>query len=348
LKKIISLALSGSMLFALTACGGSSSVSADAENTINVFNWGEYIDESLLTDFENQTGIHVVYNYFDSNESMYAKLQTESYDVIIPSDYMIARLIDEDMLQPLNFDNIPNMELIDEQYTHLDFDPDQLYSVPYTWGVVGIIYNTKYVDEADLGSWDLLWNDKYAGQVAMFDNSRDALGLTLRLLGYSQNTTDESELRAAADKIIEGKDNYQGFWMDQILEKLPNEEIVAAPYYNGDAVTMMEENSDLSFYIPKEGTNLFVDAMCIPKNAQNVAGAEAFINFMCSTEAASANADYIGYSSPQREVYEAQDEDVKSDPIHYPDLSAIETETFLNLPEETLQYYTDLWTEIKK
>lgn len=317
---------------------------------VNVYNWGEYMDESLIEQFEAETGYQVVYTTFDSNESMYARLKTESYDVVIPSDYMVARLIDEDMLQPLNYDNIPNFSLIDEQYTHLAFDPEQQYSVPYTWGVVGMIYNTKYVDAADIGSWDLLWNEKYAGQVAMFDNPRDALGIALKYLGYSQNTEDADELRQAAELIMQGKNTtFQGLFMDQILEKLPNEELYAAPYYNGDAVTMMEENPDLAFYVPKEGTNLFVDAMCIPKNAKNVEGAEAFIDFMCSTDAAATNAEYIGYSSPQREVYEMQPEEIRNDPIHYPSGDTLQNaETFLNLSEQTNMLYTELWAELLK
>lgn len=341
MKKIFALALSALLALSLTACGGSSG------EVVNVYNWGEYIDTDLLKQFEDETGIHVVYNLFETNEGLYSRLKSESYDVIIPSDYMLARMIEEGMLQKLNYDNIPNYALIDEKYVGLECDPNEEYSVPYTWGAVGIIYNTRQVDEADLGSWDLLWNPKYAGQTAMFDNSRDALGIALKLLGYSQNTTDKAELRAAADLIIEGKENFQGFWMDQILEKLPNEEILIAPYYNGDAVTMMEDNPDLSFYIPKEGTNVFVDSMCIPANAKNVENAEKFINFMCSTEAAAANAEYIGYSSPQREVYEQLDDEVKNDPIHYPPVDQIDgCEVFRNLPGDVNEYYNELWTEI--
>ena len=299
LKRTLALTLSAAMVLGLlSGCGSDASA-----NVLNVYNWGEYIDTDLLDRFEQETGIKVIYNTFDSNENLYSRIQTTSYDVIIPSDYAISRFIDEDMLRPLNFDNIPNMKYIDEKYTHLDFDPEQKYSVPYTWGVVGIVYNTKYVDEADTGSWDLLWNPKYANRTAMFNNSRDALGIALMYLGCSLNTTDRDELRQAADLIIAGKPVYQGIWMDQILEKLPAEEIVAAPYYNGDAVTMIDENPDLAFYVLKEGTNLFVDAMCIPKNAKNVEGAEKFINFMCSTEAAMANWEYIGYSSPHTGVY---------------------------------------------
>ena len=217
LKRTLALTLSAAMVLGLlSGCG--SDVSA---NVLNVYNWGEYIDTDLLDRFEQETGIKVIYNTFDSNENLYSRIQTTSYDVIIPSDYAISRFIDEDMLQPLNFDNIPNMKYIDEKYTHLDFDPEQKYSVPYTWGVVGIVYNTKYVDEADTGSWDLLWNPKYANRTAMFNNSRDALGIALMYLGYSLNTTDKDELREAADLIIAGKPVYQGIWMDQILEKLP-------------------------------------------------------------------------------------------------------------------------------
>lgn len=313
---------------------------------INVYNWGEYIDTDLIRQFEQQTGIDVVYNTFDSNENLYSRIQTTSYDVIIPSDYAISRFIDEGMLRPLNYENIPNMAYIDAQYTHLAFDPEQKYSVPYTWGVVGIVYNSKYVDEADIGSWELLWNPKYKNRTAMFNNSRDALGLALMYLGYSQNTTDRDELRQAADLIKAGKPIYQGIWMDQILEKLPSEEIVAAPYYNGDAVTMIEENDALRFYVPREGTNLFVDAMCIPKNAKNVEGAEKFINFLCSTQAAMANWEYVGYSSPHTGVYEKLDAEIREDPLYFPDVSTFQTDVFQNLPEETNQYYNDLWVDI--
>ena len=342
LKRTLALTLSAAMVLGLlSGCGSDASA-----NVLNVYNWGEYIDTDLLDRFEQETGIKVIYNTFDSNENLYSRIQTTSYDVIIPSDYAISRFIDEDMLRPLNFDNIPNMKYIDEKYTHLDFDPEQKYSVPYTWGVVGIVYNTKYVDEADTGSWDLLWNPKYANRTAMFNNSRDALGIALMYLGCSLNTTDRDELRQAADLITAGKPVYQGIWMDQILEKLPAEEIVAAPYYNGDAVTMIDENPDLAFYVLKEGTNLFVDAMCIPKNAKNVEGAEKFINFMCSTEAAMANWEYIGYSSPQTEVYNELDEEITSDPLYFPDITQYPTEAYTNLPTEINQYYNDLWVDI--
>ena len=338
----------------LTGCGGKEAL------TLNVYNWGEYISDGsegsfdTVREFEkwyqetyNQK-VTVNYTTFASNEDMYNKISSGavSYDVIIPSDYMIARMAGEGLLQTLNFDNIPNYQYIDDNFKGLYYDAENQYSVPYTWGVVGIVYNTKYVDEADIGSWDLLWNPKYTNRTAMFNNSRDALGIALMYLGYSLNTTDKDELREAADLIIAGKPVYQGIWMDQILEKLPSEEIVAAPYYNGDAVTMIDENPDLAFYVPKEGTNLFVDAMCIPKNAKNVSGAEKFINFMCSTEAAMANWEYVGYSSPQTEVYKELDEEITSDPLYFPDITQYPTEAYTNLPTEINQFYNDLWVDI--
>ena len=325
-----------------------------AANEITVYNWGQYIsdgtDDSLdvIKAFEEETGIKVNYLTFDSNESMYTKLKTggTTFDVIIPSDYMIAKLISEDMLEPLDFANIPNYAYIDENFHDQAYDPENTYSVPYTWGTVGLIYNRQYVSDEDAESWSCLWNSKYAGKLLMFDNPRDAFAIAESMLGYSLNTEDENELRQAADLIIAGKPVYQGIWMDQILEKLPAEEIVAAPYYNGDAVTMIDENPDLAFYVPKEGTNLFVDAMCIPKNAKNVEGAEKFINFMCSTEEAMANWEYIGYSSPHTGVYEQLDEETRNDPLYFPDTSVYPTEAYTNLPKDISQYYNDLWVDI--
>ena len=344
-KRMLSLLLCGAMCTGLlSGCGNASSA-----EVLNVYNWGEYIDTDLIDQFEEETGIKVIYNTFDSNENLYSRIQTTSYDVIIPSDYAISRFIDEDMLQPLNYDHIPNMKLIDEKYTHLDFDPEQKYSVPYTWGVVGIVYNTKYVDKADIGSWDLLWNPKYTNRTAMFNNSRDALGIALMYLGYSLNTTDKDELREAADLIIAGKPVYQGIWMDQILEKLPSEEIVAAPYYNGDAVTMIDENPDLAFYVPKEGTNLFVDAMCIPKGCQNKAGAEAFINFLCRPDIALMNFEYITYSTPNTAARELiEDESIRNSKIAFPDLSTVPNlETFQYLGTKNDEVYNELWNKVK-
>ena len=318
--------------------------SAADDNVVYVYNWGEYIEEETLEMFEEETGIRVVYNTFETNEGLYSRLKTESYDVIIPSDYMISRMINEDMLQPLDYSKIPNFSLIGEEYTYMNYDPEQKYSVPYTWGVVGIVYNTTKIDEEDLGSWDLLWNEKYRGKTAMFDNSRDAFGLLLKYLGYSNNTTNPDELREAAQLLMDTKDNYQGFFMDQLLEKVPNEEIVAAPYYNGDAATMFDENEDLGFYVPEEGSNLFFDAMCIPKNARNVDNAHKFIDFMCRTDVAILNNDYIWYSSPHTGVTDALDEEILNDQLYYP--SKENAEVYINLPEETNELYVELWIDV--
>ena len=231
-----------------------------APNTINVYNWGQYISDGtdgyidINAAFEEATGIHVNYMTFDSNETMYTKLKTggSSYDVIIPSDYMVGRLIDEGLLLPLNFDNIPNYQYMDEAYKNTAYDPDNLYSVPYTWGTVGIIYNSAYVDEEDVGSWDLLWNSKYAGKILMFDNPRDAFAIAESMLGYSLNTRDEDELRAAAYKLIEQKPLVQAYVMDQIYDKMERGEAWIAPYYAGDYLMMVGENEDLRFCFPEE------------------------------------------------------------------------------------------------
>ena len=322
--------------------------------TINVYNWGEYIangtDDSLdvNAEFTRRTGIRVNYTTFDSNEALYSKLVGggADYDVIIPSDYMVSRLIEENMLAELDFSNIPNYQYIDESFRNADYDPENRYSVPYTWGVVGLFYNTKYIDE-EITSWSALWDERYGGKILMFDNPRDAFAIAQILLGQSVNTTNEEDWLAAAAYLKQQKPLVQAYVMDRIFDKMESEEAWIAPYYAGDAAILVDNSEYIRFVVPKEGTNYFVDAMCIPTNAKNVENAEKFINFMCSTEAAAANADYIGYSSPQREVFEQLDDAVKNDPIHYPSEETIaHGETFLNLPEDINEYYNELWTEI--
>ena len=327
-----------------------------ASNTINVYNWGQYISDGtdgyidINAAFEEATGIHVNYMTFDSNETMYTKLKTggSSYDVIIPSDYMIGRLIDEGLLLPLNFDNIPNYQYMDEAYKNTAYDPDNLYSVPYTWGTVGIIYNSAYVDEEDVGSWDLLWNSKYAGKILMFDNPRDAFAIAETMLGYSPNTRDEDELRAAAYKLIEQKPLVQGYVMDQIFSKMEREEAWIAPYYAGDYLLMQQENPDLGFYFPKEGFNLFIDAACIPKGCQNKAAAEAYINFLCDPEISGENLDYLGYSTPISEAKQYMDPETAASEIAYPTEETLSNgRAFINLSEETSRFTDSLWLQVK-
>ena len=349
LKRTLALTLSAAMVLGLlSGCG--SDVSA---NVLNVYNWGEYIDTDLLDRFEQETGIKVIYNTFDSNENLYSRIQTTSYDVIIPSDYAISRFIDEDMLQPLNFDNIPNMKYIDEKYTHLDFDPEQKYSVPYTWGVVGIVYNTKYVDEADTGSWDLLWNLKYTNRTAMFNNSRDAFGSAQYLLGLDVNSDSEADWRQALEKLKEQKRVVQGYVMDEIYNKLENGSAAIASYYAGDFMTMYEENEDLEFYYPSEGTNLYVDAMCIPTSAKNKLIAERYIDFMLTEEPAVANAEYTYYGSPNRLVRENEEyieymnsiKDGGFDLMY--DTDNVQATAYENLTPEKLALLNQLWEELK-
>ena len=325
--------------------------------TINVYNWGEYIsvdegnegDFDTNKEFEKLTGIKVNYTNFATNEELYAKLKSggASYDVIIPSDYMIARMINENMLEKLDYSNIPNYAKIMERYKGLEYDPDEEYSVPYTVGMVGLIYNTTLVDEEDLGSWDILWNEKYANEILMFSNSRDSFAIACKYLGYSMNTTDEKELRAAANALTDQKLLVQAYVMDEIFDKMTGGEAALAPYYAGDAITMIGDNPDLAYMVPEEGTNLFVDAMCIPKGAKNKEAAEMYINFMTETRTALANIEYICYSTPQTEVKENLDPETAEDPISYPDDEILaNTEVFIALPSATTKLMDELWTSI--
>ena len=296
--------------------------------TLNVYNWGQYIADGsdgsldIIAAFEERyPNIHVNYSTYDSNEVMYTKLASGgiTVDVIIPSDYMVARLIEEEMLLPLNFDNIPNYRYIDENFRNMSYDPENIYSVPYTWGTVGIIYNSKYVSEEDLTGWELLWNEKYADKILMFDNSRDAFGIASYLLGFDVNTTDEAQLRACAEKLAQQKPLVQQYVMDQIYDLMENEEAWIAPYYVGDYVAMAENNPDLGFFLPQDqGFNLFTDAMCIPTCAREKDAAELFINFLCDPEIAAANMDWVGYSVPLSAAKEYLDPEVVEDPVAYP------------------------------
>ncbi len=353
MKRIIPVLLCLLLLFSALPV---QAFAAPEKVTINVYNWGQYIADGtdgyidVNKAFTEATGIEVNYMTFDSNETMYTKLKTggSTYDVIIPSDYMVARLIAEDMLEELDYSNIPNYALVDEVYKNTSFDPENKYSVPYTWGTVGVIYNTKYVDEADTGSWDLLWNEKYSGKILMFDNPRDAFAIAQFLLGIDINTEDADELRSAAYKLIEQKPLVQGYVMDQIFSKMEREEAWIAPYYAGDYLLMAEENPDLAFYFPEEGFNLFIDAMCIPKGCQNKAAAEAYINFLCNPEISGENLDYLGYSTPISEAKQYMDPDVAASEIAYPTEETLANgRAFINLSAETSQLTDSLWLQVK-
>ncbi len=349
--------LGSALLLACLILGLATTGSAAKEQvTINVYNWGQYISDGtdgyidVNAEFEKETGIKVNYITYDSNETMYTKLKTggSSYDVIIPSDYMIARLIEEDMLLPLNYDNIPNAAYVMPAYRGMAHDPQDAYSVPYTWGCTGIIYNTKYVDEADVGSWDLLWNEKYSGKILMFDNPRDAFGVAEFCLGYDLNTTNEQELQACAELLKKQKPLVQDYFMDQMYSALEHEEAWIGVYYAGDFIQMQWENEALAFCFPKEGFNLFVDSFCIPKSCQNKDAAEAYINFLCRPDICGQNLDYLGYSAPIEGATEYMDEEMATNPIAYPDEATLARgRAFLNLPAKTNQKMDSLWLEVK-
>lgn len=322
--------------------------------TVNVYNWGEYISDGeegsldVVAEFERLTGANVNYTNFESNENMYSKLAGGgvSYDVVIPSDYMIERLIDEDMLLEINWDNVPNIKYIAEEYQNLYFDPDQKYSLCYNIGTTVLIYNTTMVDEEPT-SWSILWDEQYEGQVLMFNNSRDAFGIAQALLGQDFNTTDEADWNEAAELLAEQKDAVSPVYvMDEVYNLMESGEYALAVYYAGDYIAMWENNEDLAFCFPEEGVNLFYDAMCIPTCAQNKEGAEAFINFMQEPQVALANAEYIYYASPNTTVIENEDYYLYGNEAIYPE----ETPTgqyFENLPQNILELQSTLFTKVK-
>lgn len=356
LRRIAAGAVACVLLVTLIVTGRS----VKSDRVVNVCSWGEYIDENLITRFEEETGIRVNYQTAESNEALYSliKMGGADFDVIVPSDYMIARLIEEDMLAELDYDNIPNFDLIDDTYKHLSYDPENKYTVPYTWGALGIIYNTAMVSEP-ITSWSAMFDPQYAGQVLMINNSRDAIGAALLSLGYSLNTTDESQLEEAFNLIKQAKDNgvYQAFVMDEVFGKMEGGNAAIAMYYAGDYLTMLENNEDLAFVIPEEGSNWFVDAMCVLKSSQHKDEAEEWINFIASTDANLANMDYIWYASPNAEAleeypaYYQEVNDEELDPELYEIMAPSEEtlarcELYENLPKATLRLYDSLWTRL--
>ena len=366
MKKTLSLLLAA-LIFALllSGCGSSDQL------TLNVYNWGEYISDGsedsfdTIREFEKWyeanygQKLKVNYDTYASNEDMYNKISSGavSYDVIIPSDYMIARMKDEGMLLPLDFDNIPNYQYIDESFRGLYYDPDNQYTVPYTYGVVGIIYNANIVDEADAQGWDLMWNPKYAGNILQFNNSRDAFATAQYKLGLDVNDTDRAKWDAALAELKTQAPLVKSYVMDEVYNMMESGEAAIAPYYAGDYFTMLDaqaDNVDLRFYYP-DPTNFFVDAMCIPSCCQNKELAEIFINYMLSAEPAIANAEYIYYATPNSLVYEDEGylEDIGEEAaaILYPDVEDFSASynqyAFRNLDSETLDYVNTLWENLK-
>lgn len=373
-KRIASLLLTllivGLPLLGMTSCDEVSGGTV----TLYVYNWGEYISDGsegtldvneMFEEWYFETyGVKVEVNYstYSSNESMYAKLSSGSvnYDVVVPSDYMIERMIAEDMLAELNFDNIPHASNLHPDFFGPDavydyYDPDNKYAIPYMYGMIGIIYNTTMVeaDDPSLGSWNLMWDERHAGNILQFNNSRDAFGTAQYFLGLDVNSTDEAEWRQALEKLKEQKPILQGYVMDEIFNKMENGSAAIAAYYAGDFLSMYENNEDLEFFYPAEGTNLYVDAMCIPKTSQNKEIAEAYIDFMLTEEAAVANAEYTYYASPNNAVRENEEyrEYMNSIKEGGYDLmygtDAVETSSYKNLGGEQLIMLNELWEELK-
>ena len=365
MKKIVTLlAALVLLMLCLTGCGKKDTL------TLNVYNWGEYISDGsegsfdTVREFEkwyeqtyNQK-VTVNYSTFASNEDMYNKISSGavSYDVIVPSDYMIARMAQEGLLLPLNFDNIPNYQYIDETFKGLYYDPQNQYSVPYTYGIVGVIYDANVVDAADIGSWDLMWNQKYAGQILQFNNSRDAFGTAMYKLGLDVNTSDKAQWDQAYEELVAQRPMVYSYVMDEIYNMMESGEAAIGAYYAGDYFTMVDaqaENVDLQFYYP-ERTNLYVDAMCIPSCAQNKELAEIFINYMLSEEPAVANALYTYYATPNSVVYTNEgyiEEMEDAMEILYPELGsfaeAYNREAYRNLDADMLNYLNTLWENVK-
>lgn len=350
MKKLIALVLCAVLSASLlTGCGAEN----DTPNgEVYVYNWGEYIDEETIDLFEKETGIKVIYDEFDTNEAMYPKLEAgaSQYDVVCPSDYMIEKMIEHDMLAELNWDNLPNAkENIGAQYYEQSkaFDPENKYSVPYCWGTVGILYNKTMVDEP-VTSWSILWDEKYSDNILMQSSVRDLFMVALKLNGRSMNSVDETELQAAKQLLIEQKPLVQAYVIDQVRDKMIGNEAALGVIYSGEAIYTQRENPDLEYVIPSEGTNVWIDSWVIPKNAPNKENAEKFINFMCRDDIALMNFEYITYSTPNVAAQALiEDDDIRNSEIAFPDLSQYHNlETFSYLGEDADELYNNLMKEI--
>lgn len=343
MKKIISIILLSVMVFSLTACSSDSS-----RVTLNIYNWGDYIDPQVIEEFENEFEIDINYEEFATNEEMLAKIQAggTAYDVIFPSDYMIESMIKRDLLHPIDFSKMENFDNIGDQFKNLPYDSEQQYSVPYLWGTMGIVYNTTMVDE-EVDSWDILWDPAYKGEIIMIDSPRDTIGITLKKLGYSLNSTDEGELEEAKQELIRQKELVRSYEVDTYKGQMIAGEAALALAWSGDAMLIMSENEDLAYAIPKEGTNLWFDAMAIPAASEHKEEAQTFIDFMMRPDIAAKNSEYVKYSTPNTAAMELLPEEETSNEFLYPTVSFESLgEVFTDLGEFNEQY-DRAWTEIK-
>ncbi len=337
------------LLFAANEYLGTSSGKGSSD-TVTIFNWGEYIDPDLISQFEEETGYRVVYETFDSNEAMMTKIEQggTSYDISIPSEYAIEKMKENDLLLPIDHSLLPNLKNIDPYFLDLSFDHKNEYSVPYFWGTVGIVYNPNLLDGQTFESWDSLWDPDLKGKVLLVDGAREVIGMGLNSLGYSLNSTDEGELNEALLKLNKLTPNVKAIIGDEVTQLMINEEAAVALTWSGQAADMMWENEELDFSVPEEGSNLWFDNMVIPKTAANVEGAHAFINFMLDPEVAAQNADYVGYSTPNAAAMELLDEEVVTDERFYPLEEARENlEVYNNLGLEMLGVYNELFLKFK-
>lgn len=334
---------------ALCGCGSDKGVNGQ----VIVYNWGEYIDPETLRMFEEETGIEVIYDEFETNESMYPKVESGAvaYDIACPSDYMISRMIQNGMLSEINYDHIPNAKKnIGAQYYEQSrgFDPENKYAIPYCWGTVGILYNKTMVEEP-ITRWAQLWDEKYADNILMQDSVRDAFMVAEKLNGFSMNTVDPAELETAKNSLIEQKPLVQAYVIDQVRDKMIGGEAAIGVIYSGEAIYTQRENPDLEYVIPEEGTNVWIDSWVILKDAPNKENAEKFIDFMCRDDIALKNFEYITYSTPNDAARELiTDEDIKNSDIAFPDLSQYHNlETYVYLGEDGDFLYNNLWKEVK-
>ncbi len=366
MKKIAAILLAATLIFSLSVVSfAESSPLTETEiqakykelagTSINVYNWGEYISDgsegvmNVNAEFEKLTGIKVNYTTYDTNEAMYTKLKSggAAYDIVIPSDYMIERLLDEGYLQKINFDNIPNYKNIMDEYKGLYYDPTDEYSVPYNVGMVGVIYNKTMVKDKPT-SWSIMWDENYKGQILQFNNPRDGFATAMFMMGIDVNTQDEAEWQKAYRMLIEQKGVVQSYVSDEIFNKMESGAAAISAYYAGDYLLMKDNNPDLEFFYPEEGTNIFVDAICIPKSSQNKEAAELYINFLLSEEVALANAEYLYYATPNKAVLENESYSLRDNQILYPDKENMpKVQYYHNLDQETLSLMTSLWSELK-
>ncbi len=365
-RNIIPLTLAAAAAVMMTGCGGASgSGGADSSSgesdVLYVYNWGEYIDEDVITQFEEETGIKVTYDPFETNEEMYPVIEkgAVNYDVVCPSDYMIQKMIENDLLAEINFDNVPNYSQIDPAYIEMSkaFDAENKYSVPYCWGTVGIIYNTSRL--AELGvepptSWADLWDERLNGEILMQDSVRDAFMVSLKKNGHSMNTANEAELQAAKEELIAQKPLVQAYVIDQVRDKMIGGEAAVGVIYSGELLYIQEEvesldlDYSLEYVLPEEGTNLWLDSWVIPKNAKNKENAEKWIDFLCRPEIALANFEYITYATPNKGAFDLLDDEVKNNKSVFPDIDTLNNcEVFQYLGDDTDSIYNDLWKEVK-